>query len=129
MADNAAASPGTKRDAPPNRFEAWEPITADPSYTFVNEPALRFGISTTMGSTIKEPTTVKLAKPVLLGFGAELTLYCPAFTRPVRLVVVASGTNAAVSRPPPVTPSFRVNAADPLVLKLIGFMSLPLVPI
>ena len=75
MADIAAASPATKRDAPPNRFVACEPITAEPSYTLVNELALRFGIVTTIGSTIKEPTTAKLTKPVLVGLAVEVTLY------------------------------------------------------
>ena len=76
----------------------------------VIELALRLGVVITKGSITKEPTTIKLAKPVLLGFAAELTLYCPAFTRPEALVVVASGINAVVSCPPPATPSLRVNA-------------------
>ena len=80
IADTVTASPETNWDTPANRFVAWELNTAEPSYTFVNELELRFGIVTTIGSTTKEPTTVSFAKPVFIGFAAEVTLYCPAFT-------------------------------------------------
>ena len=128
-ADKVALSPAINRAVPPNRLLAWEPTTAEPSYTLLNEFEFRFGVVTTIGSTTKEPTTVKLAKPVLIGFAAEVTLYCPAFNCPDALKLVATGINAVVRRPPLTTPSFKVNAVVPLVLKLIGLRSLPFVPI
>ena len=80
-----------------------------------------------MGSTSKEPTTVKFTNPVLLGFAVEVKLYCPTFTWPEALKLVAKGINAVVNWPP--APSFNVNAAEPLELKSIGLRLAPLVPI
>ena len=128
-ADKVALSPAINSEVPPNRFAAWEPTTVEPSYTLLNEFAFRLVVVTTICSTTKEPTTVKLAKPILIGFAAEVTLYCPAFTCPDALKLVAVGINAVVRRPPLTTPSFKVNAVAPLVLKLIGLRSLPFVPI
>ena len=81
------------------------------------------------GSTTSDPTTVRLANPDFTGFAVLLTLYSPELILLEALKLVDSGINAVVSRPPPATPSLKVNSEDPLELKLIGLGSLPLVPI
>ena len=83
----------------------------------------------TKGSTVKEPTTVRLANPVFTGFGVLLTLYWPALILPEALKLVDSGVNPVVKVPP--KPSFNVNgvAPDDVMVTVLELMPKPFAPI